>query len=72
MSPNSCQTWLLLSRYLWWHGGWPFTQKGEVQENMSLERAAKQLLPRNYGNCYSIAILEQLKVWEAFQMLNIG
>ncbi len=36
----------------------PFTQKGEVQENMSLETAAKRLLPRNYGDRYSIAILE--------------
>ena len=50
----------------------PFTQKGEVQENMSLETAAKRLLPRNYGDYYSIAVLEQLKVWEAFRTLNIG
>ncbi len=39
------------------HQAWPFTQKGEVQENMALETAAKQLLPRNYGDSYSIAIL---------------
>ncbi len=39
----------------------PFTQKGEVQENMSLEVAAKRLLPRNYGDGYSAAVLDQLK-----------
>ncbi len=39
---------------------------------MSLETAAKRLLPRNYGDRYSIAILEQLKAWEAFRTLNIG
>ncbi len=50
----------------------PFTQKGEISENMSLETAAKRLLPRGYGECYSIAVLEQLKAWEAFHMLNIG
>ncbi len=50
----------------------PFTQKGEVQENMALETAAKRLLPRNYGDSYSIAILEQLKAWEAFRTLNNG
>ncbi len=49
-----------------------FTQKREIQENISLETAAKQLLPRNYGDRYSIAVLEQLKAWEAFRMLNIG
>ncbi len=38
-----------------------FTQKGEVQENMALEMAAKRLLPCNYGDSYSIAVLEQLK-----------
>ncbi len=38
---------------------------------MSLETAAKRLLPRNYGDRYSIAVLEQLKAWEAFWMLNI-
>ncbi len=51
---------------------WPFTQKGEIQENMSLETAAKRLLPRNYGDRYSISVLEQLKAWKAFWMLNIG
>ncbi len=50
----------------------PFTQKGEVQENMALETAAKRLLPQNYGDSYSIAIREQLKTWEDFRMLNIG
>ncbi len=50
----------------------PFTQKGEIQENMSLETAAKRLLPCNYGDHYSIAVLEQLKTWEAFWTLNIG
>ena len=50
----------------------PFTQKGEVQEDMALEMAAKRLLPRNYGESYSIAVLEQLKAWEAFRTLNIG
>ncbi len=54
------------------HQAWPFTQKGEVQENMVLETAAKWLLSRNYGDSYSIAVLEQLKAWEAFRMLNIG
>ncbi len=49
-----------------------FTQKSEVQENMSLETAAKRLLPRNYSDCYSIAVLEQLKSWVAFRTLNIG
>ncbi len=49
-----------------------FTQKGEVQENMALEMAAKRLLPQNYGDSYSIAVLEQLKASEAFRMLNIG
>ncbi len=39
---------------------------------MSLETAAKWLLPRGYGDCYSIAVLEQLKAWEAFRTLNIG
>ncbi len=50
----------------------PFTQKGEISENMSLETAAKRLLPCGYGDHYSIAILEQLKAWEAFWTLNIG
>ena len=50
----------------------PFAQKGEVQDNKSLETAAKRLLPRNYGDRYSIAVLEQLKAWEAFWTLNIG
>ncbi len=50
----------------------PFTQKGEIQENMSFETAVKWLLPRNYGDRYSIAVLEQLKAWEAFRTLNIG
>ncbi len=50
----------------------PFTQKGEISENMTLETAAKRLLPRGYGEHYSIAVLEQLKAWEAFWTLNIG
>ncbi len=50
----------------------PLTQKGEISENMSLETAAKRLLPRSYGDRYSITVLEQLKAWEAFRMLNIG
>ncbi len=49
-----------------------FTQKGEIQENMTLETAAKRLLPHNYGERYSVAVLEQLKAWEAFWTLNIG
>ena len=49
----------------------PLTQKGELSENMSLETAAKRLFPRTYGDRYSIAVLEQLKVWEAFRTLNI-
>ena len=32
----------------------PFTQKGEVQENMALEVAAKRLLPRNHGDNYIV------------------
>ncbi len=52
------------------HQARPFTQKGEVQENMQLEVTAKRLLPRNYGDGYSAAVLDQLKAWEAF--LNIG
>ncbi len=39
---------------------------------MSLEIAAKRLLPRGYSERYSLAVLEQLKAWEAFHMLNIG
>ncbi len=39
----------------------PFTQKGEVPDNMSLETAAKRLLPHGYSERYSLAILEQLK-----------
>ncbi len=50
---------------------WPFTQKGEISENMSLETAAKRLPPRGYGDHYSIAVLEQLKAWEVFRTLNI-
>ncbi len=50
----------------------PFTQKGEISENMALETAAKRLFPRTYGDRYSVAILEQLKAWEAFRTLNIG
>ncbi len=50
----------------------PFTQKGEISEYMSLEMAAKRLFPRTYGICYNIAVLEQLKAWEAFRTLNIG
>ncbi len=51
---------------------WPLTQKGEISKNMSLETATKGLLPRGYGDRSSIAILEQLKAWEAFWTLNIG
>ncbi len=50
----------------------PLTQKGEVPDNMSLETAAKRLLPRGYSERYSLAVLEQLKAWEAFRTLNIG
>ncbi len=50
----------------------PFTQKGEVQENMRLEVAAKRLFPRGYGDGYSAAVLDQLKAWETFRTLNIG
>ncbi len=39
---------------------------------MALETATKQLLPQNYGDDYSVAILDQLKAWEAFRTLNIG
>ncbi len=75
MSPSSCRTWLSLSRRQSRQEGLrvkPFTQKGEVQENMALEVAAKRLFPRNYGDSYSVAVLEQLKAWETFQTLNIG
>ncbi len=54
------------------HQARPFTQRGEVQENMALKVAAKRLFPRNYGDSYSAAVLDQLKAWETFQMLNIG
>ncbi len=47
-------------------------QKGEVQENIALEVAAKRLFPQNYGDGYSAAVLDQLKAWEAFRMLNMG
>ncbi len=50
----------------------PLTQKGEISENMTLETAARRLLPRTYGNSYSVAVLEQLKAWESFRTLNIG
>ncbi len=50
----------------------PLTQKGEICENMTLDTAARRLLPRSYGDSYSIAVLEQLKAWESFRMLNIG
>ncbi len=36
----------------------PFTQKGEVQDNMKLEVAAKRLFPRDYGDGYSAAVLD--------------
>ncbi len=39
---------------------------------MGLKVAAKRLFPRNYGDSYSAAVLDQLKAWEAFWMLNIG
>ncbi len=54
------------------HQAQPFTQKGEVQENMALEVVPKRLLPRNYGDNYSAVVLDQLKAWEAFWTLNIG
>ncbi len=41
------------------HQVWPFTQKGEIQDNLKLEVAAKRLLPRGYGNGYSVAVLDQ-------------
>ncbi len=39
---------------------------------MTLETAARRLLPRTYGDSYSVAVLEQLKAWESFRTLNIG
>ncbi len=51
---------------------WPFTQKGEIQDNLKLEVAAKWLFPRAYGDGYSAAVLDQLKAWETFHTLNIG
>ncbi len=50
----------------------PFTQKGEAQDNMKLEVTAKWLFPRGYVDTYSAAVLDQLKAWETFRMLNIG
>ncbi len=54
------------------HQARPFTQKGEIQKNLKLEVAPKRLFPRAYGDGYSAAALDQLKVWETFRMLNIG
>ncbi len=39
---------------------------------MALEVAAKRLFPRNYGDSYSVAVLDCLKAWEAFRTLHIG
>ncbi len=50
----------------------PLTQKGEISENMTLETAARRLLPRTYGDSYCVAVLEQLRAWESFRTLNIG
>ncbi len=36
----------------------PFTQKGEIQDNLKLEVAAKRLFPRGYGDGYSAAVLD--------------
>ncbi len=44
----------------------PFTQKGEIQDNLKLEVAAKRLFPRGYGDGYSAAVLDQLKAGETF------
>ncbi len=49
----------------------PFTQKGEVQDNLKLEVAAKRLFPRGYGDGYSVAVLDLLKAWETCCTLNI-
>ena len=48
------------------HQAWPFTQKGEIQDNLKLKVAAKRLFLRGYGDGYSVAVLDQLKAWEAF------
>ncbi len=50
----------------------PITQRGELAENMTLETAARRLFPRSYGDGYSVAVLEKLKAWESFRMLNVG
>ncbi len=76
MNPNSCQTWLLRSRHLWQQEGLRVKRdfsprRVSAPENTSLETAAKRLFPRAYGDRYSITVLEQLKAWEAFRMLNI-
>ncbi len=39
----------------------PFTQKGEVQDNMTIEDATKRLFPRDYGDGYSAVVLDRLK-----------
>ncbi len=54
------------------HQARPFTQKVEVQDNLKLEVAARQLFPRGYGDGYSASVLDQLKAWETFHTLNIG
>ncbi len=50
------------------HQAWPLTQTGEVLGALELEVAAKRLLPRGYGEDYSMAVLDQLKAWEAFRL----
>ena len=51
------------------HQAWPFTQKDEVQGNLELVVADKQLLPWGYGNDYSAAVMDQMKA--AFCSLNV-
>ena len=43
------------------HQAQPLTQTGEILGSLELEVAAKQLLPRGYGDNYSAAILDQFK-----------
>ncbi len=54
------------------HQAWPFTQKGDIQDNLKLEVAAKRLWCRGYGDGYSTAVLDQLKAWETFRSLDMG
>ncbi len=49
----------------------PLTQNGEILGSLQLEVPGKRLLPRGYGDNYSVAVLDQLKAWEAFRSLHL-